>query len=116
LRELRERPTDLFAKRVTEYVAENISKEISVSSLAELFGYTEAHFCRKFKAAMGISPMIYLKIHRLDTACKYIRSSDASISDIALICGFTDANYFSRCFKERYELSPMKYRKKNSEY
>ena len=109
--EIREKPDSCFVKEVIEYLDENLSKKITVGTLSEKFGYSEAHFCRKFKEATGTSPMSYLKIHRLDMACRDIKGSDMSICDISQKFGFPDPNYFTRCFKERYELSPLRYRK-----
>jgi len=39
--------------------------------------------------------------------------STLSVTAIAERCGFFDSFYFSRCFKKRYFLSPLQYRKQN---
>ena len=110
---LKERTEKAFVQRVIEYFDEKAGEEISVFSLAEKFGYTAAHFCRKFKEATGLSPMSYLKIYRLDMASRDIKQTDLPICEIAQRYGFDDANYFTRCFRARYELSPTKYRRIN---
>lgn len=113
LLKLKERSEKAFVQRVIEYFEEKASEEISVFSLSENFGYTPAHFCRKFKEATGLSPMSYLKIYRLDMASRDIKQTDLPVCEIAQRYGFDDANYFTRCFKARYELSPTRYRRIN---
>jgi AraC-like DNA-binding protein len=41
-------------------------------------------------------------------------SSDLSITEIALQCGFSDSNYFKDAFKKMYGASPRNYRKKST--
>ena len=100
------------SKPIIKYIEENFSHDMSTSSISSEFGYSTAHFCRKFKDATGIAPMTYLKIYRLEQALKAIQSTDLPIGEIAASCGFSDANYFTRCFKEHYKVPPGFYRKK----
>lgn len=108
---LREPPKKDPIKRVITYLEENYAQDISNDTLCRQFGYTPSHLCRKFKGATGLTPMNYLKIYRLELARKKLRSSDLSVSEIAEECGFSDANYFTRCFKSHFEATPTKYKK-----
>ena len=49
---------------------------------------------------MGKSAKEYLLEVRIKKAASIISGTDISISDAAFMCGFTDANYFSRAFKK----------------
>ena len=91
------------------YIEENAAQEISIDMLCRKFGYTAAHLCRKFKNATGLSPMTYLKIYRLELAQKKLENRTTGISDIATECGFSDANYFTRCFKKHFGVPPIQY-------
>lgn len=102
---------NIVVKRITDYIEKNASHEIDTNLLCREFGYTAAHLCRIFKQTTGIPPMLYLKLYRLELARNKIKNSDASISDIAAECGFSDANYFTRCFKAHFGIPPVKYRK-----
>ena len=53
----------------------------------------------------------YLNQVRIQNACRYLRSSDKEVGDIALLCGFRDAAYFSNVFKRLTGTSPSAYRK-----
>lgn len=97
---------------IIDYIEENYKLDISTKSISEKFGYSSEHFCRKFKESIGITPMSYLKIFRLEQALKMIKNNEHSISEIALECGFSDANYFTRCFRSHYGVPPKHYKNK----
>lgn len=99
-----------------DYIEENFASELSTAFLSKKFGYSSEHLCRKFKEATGVTPMTYLKIYRLEQSLKRIRVCENSISEIASQCGFSDANYFTRCFKAHYNVPPSFYRRKNGGY
>ena len=99
-------------RSIIDYIEENYTLDLSTKTISKKFGYSSEHFCRKFKESIGITPMAYLRICRLEQALKMIKNNEHSISEIALECGFSDANYFSRCFKSYYGVPPKHYRNK----
>lgn len=88
------------------YLEEHFSQELSTASLCAHFGYTATHFGRKFKEATGLTPMTYLKIFRMEQAYKLLKQGKRNISEIAAYCGYSDANYFTRCFKSHFGFPP----------
>jgi len=98
--------------RITEYLEQNFAESITSQQLSEQFGYTAAHLCRKFKKEIGLPPLTYLKIYRLERAYNLITESTLPISDIAENSGFDDPNYFTRCFTAHFGHPPSYYRKK----
>lgn len=111
LLELGAQAKNLTVKRIIDYIEENAKEDITVDLLAEKFAYSKAYLCRKFKDVTGLSPMLYLKIYRLEAACKKIVNRETNISNIAKELGFSDANYFTRCFKAHFGVSPTRYGK-----
>ncbi len=67
-----------------------------------------------FRKLTGMPPGAFLLKARIDKASKLLLNSDAQISEIAGSCGFADVFYFSRSFKKRQLISPLKYRKEFS--
>ena len=55
---------------------------------------------------MGISFQEYINIIRLDKATSLLITTNETITDIALKCGFSSTNYFNKLFKENYNLTP----------
>lgn len=94
-----------------DYIEQNFELDLNTEMLSEKIGYSKEHFCRKFKEVTGTTPMTYLKIFRLSQAVKKLESGNKNISEIALQCGFSDANYFTRCFKSHYGVPPSEYKK-----
>lgn len=93
-----------------EYLEENFREEVTAESLCTRYGYTAAHFCRKFKQETGLTPMNYLKIRRMEEAYKLLKTGLYNISEIAAHCGYTDANYFTRCFKSHFGFPPSQFK------
>lgn len=92
-----------------EYIQAHYSQELTVEQLAARCGYSAAHFCRKFKQTTWLTPMNYLRVFRLEEAAKMLRQSRGTVSDVAMECGFSDPNYFTRCFKAHFGAPPTKY-------
>lgn len=102
---------DATIREVIAYMESNFSQELTTDQLAARFGYSTAHFCRKFKQTTWLSPMNYLRIYRLEEAAKRLGRGGENISTVALACGFPDSNYFTRCFKKHFGVPPTKYEK-----
>lgn len=107
--EFHKQPKNASIKNIIDYIEKNYMANITIDCLCQEFGYTAAHLCRKFKKITGLTPMMYLKIYRLETARKKIKKQESSIGNIAAECGFSDANYFTRCFKAHFGVAPSHY-------
>lgn len=105
---------DSVAKAFVTYLEEHFAEDLTLDSLSHQFGYSKAHFCRKFKEFTGLGPMQYLKIVRVEKGYKAIWDGERNMGKVAALCGFSDANYFTRCFKERYGFPPTQMRKERS--
>ncbi|WP_054743289.1 AraC family transcriptional regulator [Cellulosilyticum ruminicola] len=99
--------TDVMSMaRAIAYMESSYTEDIHLEALAKLAGFSTRHFSRRFYEIKSTTPMHYIQMLRLEKAANYLKTSDLSISDIALTCGFSDSNYFSRLFKKHYGLSP----------
>lgn len=93
------------------YINANFASIRSISQIADRFFISKFHLCRVFKEAMKVTVIDYLNQVRIRNACRYLRASDKEVGDIALLCGFRDAAYFSNVFKKLTGISPSAYRK-----
>lgn len=101
-----------FMDRLAAYIEQNISEpEISVDDMAAAAATSRSALTRKMKALTGISPAEFLKQSRLSHAAALLKTSDMPVKHIAADCGFSDLNYFGKCFKAAYGASPTAYRK-----
>lgn len=95
---------------IIEYMNMNYEKKLTVSTLAEMAGYSVSRFLHLFSETIGKPPMRYLRDIRLANACELLDTSEYPVSKIADLCGFNDPLYFSRVFADKYGLSPSAYR------
>ena len=97
---------------IIEYMNMNYEKKLTVSTLAEMAGYSVSRLLHLFSETIGKPPMRYLRDIRLANACELLDTSEYPVSEVADLCGFNDPLYFSRVFADKYGLSPSVYRKR----
>ncbi len=95
-------------KTATDYIANHLSQNISLSQLSKLAGYHPEYFIRLFKKELGITPHQYLMNMRLKESQKLL-SSNMKISAIAKSIGYADAKSFGKAFKNKFGVSPKQY-------
>ena len=100
-----------FCDRVIKYIAENYSENITSKQAAEELSFNQSYFCRAFKKNFGISFSSYLNMYRISASKKLIENSGENIADIAFKCGFSNPDYFTKCFKSFLGISPSEYKK-----
>lgn len=98
-----------IAKSVS-YIENNFTQEISLKTLAEISNLSTRHFTRLFTATYHLTPGNYILSLRMQYACYLLTNCSDTVSEIALQCGYSDSNYFTRQFRKFYGLSPREYR------
>lgn len=96
--------------QVIDYIENNFQENITILALSEKACMSKRNFMRIFKGAVGMSPISYLSQVRLQKARMMLRESNDQIAIISLKCGFTNSNYFIKCFKKSYGVTPFKFR------
>ena len=103
--------TDL-CDRICGYLQSHYMDDINIKTLSDRFYLSASHISHIFKNKMGVTPGKYLEDIRLKQAEQLIRNTDLLISDIAELTGYSDGNYFAKCFRKKYQISPSDIRKK----
>jgi AraC family transcriptional regulator len=101
---------------VCDYMQANFHRQIYLSQLAELAQLSQYHFCRMFKDSLAQTPQAHLhsiRIEQVKLRINKISSSQESLSDIALQCGFSNQSHMGRYFKKLVGISPRQYRSLN---
>ena len=99
------------ARRVQEYIEENLDKSITVRDLSAVLYRTQAHFSRAFKRTFGLSPHAYVLRRRIERAGQLMLEGNTPLSEIALRCGFTDQAHFSKRFRLHTGATPTAWRR-----
>lgn len=100
-------------KDVIDYIENNFTEKIDLEKLSKIAGFSKGHFCRLFKQITGMSAIDYINNLRINKAFDLLKNSDLNITEIAVSCGFSDSNYFSRIFKNHKKISPMQMKKQS---
>ena len=88
----------------------DVSSEISLSELAQSVNLSVWRLCHVFKSDVGMPPIRYLRLLRMERAKDLLESSFLSVKEIGFRVGLTDESHFVRDFKSTYGLSPSCYR------
>lgn len=84
-----------------------------LQNLARELGYSEYYLSRRFKNEAGMTISEAFLTIRLKEAELLVRTTEIYMEEIAETCGFYSETYFSTCFRKRYGVSPLEYRKRN---
>lgn len=98
--------------RAIEYMRKNLSAKITIEMIAENFHISIATLGRYFKTVVNQTPMQYLQMLRVEKAKNLLSSTNDTIVNIALDCGFFDSSHFEKFFIKREGITPSLYRER----
>ncbi|MBR9892199.1 GlxA family transcriptional regulator [bacterium] len=105
------RAGDALVKRAVLRMQQNLEHPKTVEELSRELGVGRRTLERRFLADLGQTPLkVYLDL-RLERALQRLRGSEASITEVALACGFCDGPHLSRTLKAERGVTPAEYRK-----
>jgi AraC-like DNA-binding protein len=99
-------------ERVFSYILEKYHSPISLEDVANVANLTPGAFCRFFRQHTRKTFSTLLNEVRVEHACRYLRESKLSISQIAFSCGYTNLSNFNRQFKDIMGMPPGEYIRK----
>ncbi|MBR9920680.1 MAG: response regulator [Bacteroidetes bacterium] len=80
--------------------------DLKIPELAEALFMSQIQVYRKLKALTGQTPSQFIRSIRLHEGRRLLQSSGMTVSEVAYSVGFSDPNYFSRMFREKYGVAP----------
>jgi AraC family transcriptional regulator len=101
--------------RVQGFIEGHLDEVIRIEDLSEMVRLSATHFSHAFKRSIGEAPHTYLVQRRLDRARHLMLTSDTALSEVALVCGFSDQAHFSRLFRRYTGESPAAWRRERRE-
>ena len=107
---------DIFIQRIMKFIEDNIdNSELTIEDIAMHIGFSRSAFFKKLKSLTGLAPVEFLKEVRIQRAAQLIESGEYNFSEITYMVGINDPRYFSRCFKQKFGMSPREYKDKCGE-
>jgi AraC family transcriptional regulator len=98
-------------RRAKELMASQMDKGLSIAQVASECSLSRSHFSRAFKKNTGLSPRDWYLQLRLDKARGLLSTSQLTISQISLDCGFADQSHFTRVFTREVGITPFNWRR-----
>lgn len=98
-----------YVRRAAEYLAANADRHVDVADLVAVTGASARAIFAGFRVHRGRSPMTFLRDRRFDLARHRLTapSPSATVSEVALACGFEHLGRFSVGYRARFGESPV---------
>jgi transcriptional regulator GlxA family with amidase domain len=91
-------------------IEDNFHRRLDLSDMAKAVNLSPWRLAHLFKAEVGISPLRYLTLVRLQRARVYLETGFLTVREIAVSVGIPNASHFTRSFKAAYGSSPVQHR------
>lgn len=95
------------------YISKNLYRQFSIQQMADELAMNRSHMSRKFSEKTGSTIQDYIRNERLNAAANLLKYSDKSVSQISDYMQFSSPSRFSTYFKEKYGVSPLRFREEN---
>ena len=103
---------DEFKDQLVSLMEENYqNSEWGIDQISTSLCLSRVQFYRKVKAITGLTPVDLLRSYRLSKSVELLKTKQLTVSEIAYECGFSSPSYFTRCFKDKFGVSPSEYSK-----
>ncbi|MBQ4820542.1 response regulator transcription factor [Aquimarina sp. MMG016] len=101
-------------RNLAKKIIKDVSKDYSLEQLELETGLTQAKLQEGFKVLYARTVTEYIRHVRLQAARDLIKTTDMNISEIVYSIGFSSRSYFSKIFREKYDISPNEFKNKTT--
>jgi AraC family transcriptional regulator of arabinose operon len=101
-------------QRVVACIDARLGEELPVEELAHTAGLSASRFAHLFRDVMGLTPMKFLEVRRVEKAKHLLLTTDLPVQEIGYAVGFPNAQHFAVRFNKLTGQSPRAFRKKPS--
>lgn len=98
-------------EKVIELIKSDLSRDFTLNEIAKYTSFSPIYFHNCFKKSTGKTLREFVEEQRIRKAANLLVSTDLTLSDIALECGFSSQSYFSYVFKKKMNMTPREYEK-----
>ena len=99
-----------YVQGAVRFIRNNYYRPIKVEQVADYIGIDRSYLYLLFRKETGMSPSEYLVTFRLTRAAELLKLTALSVESVAFSCGYQDALVFSKAFRRKYGISPLKFR------
>ena len=99
-----------WLRRVREALEDSYLLAPSLAELARIAGVHPVHLSREFRKHYQSTIGEYVRKRRIEYASHLLANTGTPLSEVALMCGFSDQSHFCSMFKSHTGLTPAKFR------
>ena len=103
---------EIYTDFCVKYIKENIHTKITVNELTKIIGVSQSYLYSIFSDRFNMSIKQYITQKKLRYAKKLLSSTELTIKEVANGVGYDDVFAFSKAFKQYYNISPSKLKKR----
>lgn len=100
---------EVFVKAYN-YILRNLNNKLNVSEIAQLMNISSDYLEKLFKKEIGQTILGFIQSARAQRSQDLLKHTNMSISEIALIMGFSNASHYIKIYKSKYKITPSKHR------
>lgn len=93
-----------------QYIELNLATKLSVAALVQRSDVSHPYLIRLFKEQLDCTISEYIQHRRMTQARHLLTETDQPVKAVAIDCGFTDLQYFNKCVRKAYGISPRAFR------
>lgn len=101
--------------RVVQWINDNIARQFDNREIAEVAEVSTRTLAGLFREVYDLSPKEYVLRRRFRKARDLLLNTELNVTEISAACGFTDSNYFARCFRKKFRAQPREFRKQGGD-
>lgn len=98
---------------ILHYIHHNFTSNITLESIAPLFGYNHSYLGKIFRKKMGVSFNEYIDRLRIDRAKELLLQDNTKVYSVSKQVGYKNVDYFHVKFRKYVSMSPVEFRKAN---
>lgn len=98
-------------KQMLAWIDQHMEEPVDVRHIADAANICPRECQRMFRRYLHASPVEYVLRRRIFFAANLLTTTDRSVTDIALACGFSSPSYFTKKFHEIAGAAPLAYRR-----
>jgi transcriptional regulator GlxA family with amidase domain len=99
-------------QQVQRFIAAHPADDHGVDKLAARVGLSPRHFARLFRHEVGMTPAVWVETARVSTARRLLETGRNAPKQVAVQCGFANADTLRRTFVRHVGVTPAEYRKR----
>lgn len=101
-------------ENVTDFIDKNLDQDLSIQNISRTVHMSKSVLYKYFRNYFGCTVGEYINTKRVEKSVEMLINTDLSIEEISQSVGFTSATYYGRVFSNKKGITPLKFRKLQS--